>query len=161
MVIIQNTIKSTIIPSNKWLQVTTNKILASLKRLAIIKASELNSDIVVRIVDIDEITKLNYKYRNKNSPTNILSFPNTTINDIPVQIQTQLSPSLGDLVICFAIALNEAKKANKTTTQHLTHLLIHGILHLLTYDHITDNDAKQMQNIETKVLTELGIANPY
>ncbi len=161
MIIIQNTIKSTKLPSEQWLRLTSNKILFILKKLTIIKANELQSDIVIRIVDIDEITQLNHKYRGKNTPTNILSFPNTLTNDILTHITKQLTSSLGDLVVCFVVIEDEANKYNKTIPQHLTHILTHGILHLLEYDHITDKQAQQMQDIEIKVLVELDIPNPY
>ncbi len=116
------------------------------------KAAELT----VRFVSPEEITYLNHTYRKKNKPTNVLAFP----SNLPAEIQLEC-PFLGDIIICPAILLAESNELNKTLKAHWTLILIHGILHLLGYDHIKDDDTAVMQAIEIKLLAELGYANPY
>ena len=113
-----------------------------------------NHEIVIRLVGIKEITKLNKKYRKKNKPTNIISFQ----FDPPQGIKHNL---LGDLVICLPLVKKEAKTQGKTILAHLAHLTIHGVLHLLGYDHKTCKEAKQMETLEIKHLKKLKLNNPY
>lgn len=126
-------------------------------RLAIIKASPTKkeeAELTVRIVDEDESQQLNFQYRNKNKPTNVLSFPFQNPPGI-------LLPLLGDLVICKGIVESEALEQKKITTEHWAHMLIHGTLHLLGYDHIDQQEALEMEDLETKLLIELGFTDPY
>ncbi len=134
--------------------------LASLEKwiqTAIIAGSEMErqeAELTVRIVDIDESQQLNLQYRNKDKPTNVLSFPFQNPPGITL-------PLLGDLVICKQVVENEAIQQDKTLTEHWAHMLIHGTLHLLGYDHIIEKEAVEMEAIETKLLIELGFADPY
>lgn len=112
------------------------------------------TEITIRIVDTEESQALNNYYRGKNKPTNILSFPFA----VPPGIDTNL---LGDLVICAPIVKEEAIEQNKTLKAHYAHLTIHGILHLLGFDHEDAKHAKVMEAMEIKYLAELGFANPY
>ena len=102
-----------------------------------------DTEIVVRIVDAKESTELNEIYRLKSGPTNILSFP----VEIPEEIELNL---LGDLVICAPVLEKEALDQNKALQDHWAHIVIHGVLHLLGYDHIEDDEAELM---ETKEIT--------
>ena len=113
-----------------------------------------NHELVIRIVDTKEITGLNKKYRKKNKPTNIISFP----FDPPPGIKNNF---LGDLVICAPLVKQEAKLQHKTIAAHFAHLFIHGVLHLLGYDHKKNYDAKKMEALEIKHLKKLGFENPY
>ena len=113
-----------------------------------------NSEIVIRLVDKAESTELNQKYRHKQGPTNILSFP----FDAPEVIQSDL---LGDLVICAPLIAEEAQQQHKKPEHHWAHITIHGILHLLGYDHIEEVDAEEMEALEIRFLNMLKIANPY
>jgi probable rRNA maturation factor len=118
--------------------------------------TELNRDteIVVRIVDEQESAELNEQYRHKQGPTNILSFP----VEVPEGIDLNL---LGDLVVCAPVLEREALQQQKTLNNHWAHIIVHGVLHLLGYDHINDDDAEVMENTEIKILQQLNISNPY
>jgi len=111
-------------------------------------------EVTVRLVDIAESQALNDQYRNKNKPTNVLSFP----FEVPEGIELNL---LGDLVICADIVENEAQEQNKTINDHWAHMVIHGCLHLLGFDHISDSEAEIMESIEINILAKLDISNPY
>jgi len=117
-----------------------------------------NAELSIRIVDEDESTELNQQYRSKQGPTNVLSFP----ADLPEFIQESLQlPLLGDLVICAPVVESEARQQNKSSKAHWAHMLIHGSLHLIGYDHIDDKDAEKMEQLETKILTSLNFPPPY
>jgi probable rRNA maturation factor len=111
-------------------------------------------EVTLRIVDIIESRQLNLDYRKKDKPTNVLSFP----FEAPEHIDM---PFLGDLVVCAAVVEQEAKEQNKQIIDHWTHLCIHGLLHLLGYDHMQENEAQEMEGIETAILAKLNINDPY
>jgi probable rRNA maturation factor len=113
-----------------------------------------DTEIVIRIVDEKESTELNETYRLKSGPTNILSFP----VEIPEEIELNL---LGDLVICAPVLEKEALEQNKALLNHWAHIVIHGVLHLMGYDHIEDDEAELMEGKEITLLSHLGIKNPY
>ncbi|MCG6199754.1 rRNA maturation RNase YbeY [Psychromonas antarctica] len=124
---------------------------------AIIAGSETTpkeAELTVRIVDSAESQQLNFQYRHTDKATNVLSFPFQNPPGITL-------PLLGDLVICKQVVENEAKTQGKPLTAHWAHMLIHGTLHLLGYDHISDQEANEMETLETKLLIELGFADPY
>ncbi len=120
---------------------------------------EVDCEIGIACVDIAESHELNLQYREKDKPTNVLSFP----SDMPEEMLSLLDAEpLGDLVICIPVVLQEAKEQQKTPSDHFTHLLVHGILHLLGYDHETsETDAEEMEALEVKILKKLGVENPY
>jgi probable rRNA maturation factor len=111
-------------------------------------------ELTIRIVEISESQALNLQYRKKDKPTNVLSFP----FEVPEGIELNL---LGDLVICADIVCDEAKIQSKELHNHWAHMVIHGCLHLLGYDHIDDNEAIEMEALETSILKELQISDPY
>ena len=114
------------------------------------KASELT----IRVVDEAEITALNRQYRGKEGATNVLSFPYEAIPGVA-------SDLLGDVVICAPVVVSESVVQNKPLDAHWAHMVIHGVLHLLGYDHHQDDDAHKMEVRETELLDSLGYANPY
>lgn len=120
---------------------------------------EVDCEIGIACVDIAESHELNLQYREKDKPTNVLSFP----SDIPEEMLNLLDAEpLGDLVICIPVVLQEATEQQKTPNQHFTHLLVHGVLHLLGYDHETnETEAEEMEALEIAILKKLGVANPY
>lgn len=115
---------------------------------------EQDSEIVIRIVDEAESAALNQQYRHKAGPTNILSFP----FEAPDGFELDL---LGDLVICAPVLAEEALEQNKSLFDHWAHITIHGVLHLLGYDHIEAAEAEEMEALEIKILSQLTINNPY
>lgn len=118
--------------------------------------SEVSEDceLSVRLVEVSESTELNETYRGKAGPTNVLSFP----FEAPIPMELRL---LGDLVICRAVVESEATQQNKAVNDHWAHMVIHGCLHLLGYDHIETDEAEQMEAIEKTILQSLNIDNPY
>lgn len=113
-----------------------------------------HAEVSLRIVDADEITELNHQYRGKNYATNVLSFP----ADLPEELGL---PLLGDIVICAEVVAREASEQHKTPTAHWAHMVVHGTLHLLGYDHIEDDDAEIMEAREIQILDQLKFPNPY
>ncbi|OGV47946.1 MAG: rRNA maturation RNase YbeY [Legionellales bacterium RIFCSPHIGHO2_12_FULL_42_9] len=114
------------------------------------------SELTVRLVTMDEITNLNRTYRGQNKPTNVLAFPSHLPNGVVLNY-----PLLGDVVICPAILEQEATAQYKPLTDHWAHIVIHGVLHLLGFDHIERHDEERMQATEIELLTKLKITNPY
>lgn len=111
-------------------------------------------EVTVRLVDIVESQTLNHQYRGKDQATNVLSFP----FEAPPGIKMDL---LGDLVICADVIQHEATEQHKPLMHHWAHMLVHGTLHLLGYDHIDDNDAQDMEELEIEILRNLSIDDPY
>ncbi len=112
------------------------------------------SELLIRLVDKAEIQLLNKTYREKDKPTNVLSFPSELPKEIDIAI-------LGDVVICITVVQIEAQAQSKSFENHLMHMAIHGILHLLGYDHIKDSESDEMEGLEIKILAGLGIDSPY
>ncbi len=121
---------------------------------AALQGKKQKFEVTIRVVDEPEIIELNKKYLHKKTPTNVLAFPFQAPPGIKI-------PILGDIVICAPIANKEAIEQKKSIKAHWAHLTIHGILHLLGYDHSTQKDAKKMEALEIKILKKLGFPNPY
>ena len=113
----------------------------------------LERDICLRVCDAQESRDLNQAYRGRDEPTNILSFSAGDAEAVDVP--------LGDLALCWPVALGEAEQQQKTLAHHVVHLCVHGLLHLLDYDHVEDAKAETMESIETRILANLGVADPY
>jgi probable rRNA maturation factor len=112
------------------------------------------AELLIRIVDLDESRELNFQFRNRNQATNVLSFP----SELPEEIDL---PLLGDVIICAPLVEEEARQQNKVPLAHWAHLTIHGILHLLGYDHQTEDEAADMEALEISLLRSLDFQDPY
>lgn len=117
-------------------------------------AADINAELTVRVVEPAESQQLNSQYRGKDKPTNVLSFPFEAVPGIPL-------PLIGDLIVCADVVKTEAQQQHKPLMAHWAHMIVHGTLHLLGYDHIEESEAEQMEALEIKIMAQLGIANPY
>lgn len=108
----------------------------------------------ILVTTTDEIQKLNKQYRDKDKPTNVLSFPMQSPDEVDIDL-------LGDIVLCSAVIKQEAKQQSKSEMSHWAHMVVHGMLHLQGYDHIKDNEAEEMEQLEIDILDRLGFENPY
>ena len=111
-------------------------------------------ELSIRVVGEQESAALNLQYRGKSGATNVLSFPFSAVTPEPL-------PMLGDLVVCAPIVTLEAHQQNKALEAHWAHMIVHGVLHLLGYDHGNDNDARVMEILETEILLGLNYPAPY
>ncbi|MDX1491998.1 MAG: rRNA maturation RNase YbeY [Pseudohongiellaceae bacterium] len=152
MLEIQNLCKNKEIPPDadfeKWLATTLEALAPCSKP----------RQLFIRIVDEDESARLNKEYRHKDKPTNVLSFPSY----LPEQVLSELPElPLGDLVICAAVVETEALEQSKEISQHWAHMVVHGTLHLVGYDHQEEKEAQEMESLEIDILSKLNIDNPY
>lgn len=113
-----------------------------------------DTEISLRLVDEPEMSGLNHNWRGKNGPTNVLSFP----SDLPPELDL---PLLGDIVVCVPVVRREAAEQNKALEAHWAHMLVHGTLHLLGYDHIQEDEAEIMEACESSILATLNYPCPY
>ena len=118
-----------------------------------------NCEVAVRVVDEDEIRELNRTYRGKDAPTNVLSFP-ADLESMP-GLPSDDVRLLGDLIICAPVVAREASEQEKAVAEHWAHMVVHGVLHLLGYDHETDAEAERMESLEARILARRGLQNPY
>lgn len=121
---------------------------------AVLTDESQHSEIVIRVIDEDEMIEFNQQYRHKSGPTNILSFP----FEAPDSVESDL---LGDLLVCAPVIETESKQQNKPLENHWAHIIVHGVLHLIGYDHINDMDAEEMEALEVMILKTITINNPY
>jgi probable rRNA maturation factor len=133
------------LPSESQFQLWVDTALSSYQK---------SFELTIRVVDEAESQQLNHQYRAKNKSTNVLSFP----FEVPEGIELDL---LGDLIICANVVESEAIEQNKSVINHWAHMVIHGCLHLLGYDHIDDAEAEEMETLEVKLLAALNISDPY
>ena len=110
-------------------------------------------EVCVRVVDETESRTLNRRYRGKDKPTNVLSFP--------ADIELPEGRVWGDIVICAPVVAAEAEAQGKALEAHFAHMVVHGVLHLLGYDHESGADAETMESLETEILGRFGIGDPY
>lgn len=144
---LQNVAREKHIPPDKMLRRWT---------LAALEQYLHSGEVTLRIVNANEIQLLNRQYRHQDKPTNVLAFPFVPFDNIGIG-----KVIIGDVVICATIVNAEAKQQNKSQDQHWAHIIIHGMLHLLGYKHDKEDDAKQMESLEIKLLQQFGYTNPY
>ncbi len=126
-------------------------------------------ELTIRLTDNNEVQQLNRDYRGQDKPTNILSFPYAAMPIDPLELQMAYAgdvaeldvPFIGDLIIATGVMEAEAVEQGKMLYDHYAHITVHGILHLLGYDHNQDDEAEVMEALEKRILAKLGIANPY
>lgn len=121
---------------------------------AALRDESTSVELSLRIVDEQESAALNQQYRGKAGATNVLSFPFDAVTPEPL-------PILGDIVICAPVVNREAIEQDKSAEAHWAHMCVHGVLHLLGYDHVGDHDAEVMEALEISILQELGFSSPY
>jgi len=117
-------------------------------------ATSASGEVTIRIVDPDEITDLNRLYRNRNEPTNVLSFPFVD----PPGVQSNI---LGDMLICADVVNDEARQQQIPVPHHWAHMLAHSLLHLLGHDHLQEEEAQAMEDLERALLARIDIPDPY
>lgn len=127
---------------------------ASFTRWVQAALGERSTGLTLRLTDADEMAALNHQYRGKDYPTNVLSFP----LEFPLEAGI---PYIGDIVICPEVVAHEAQEQHKPLEAHYAHLTVHGVLHLLGYDHETEDGAAAMEALETEILARLGYPDPY
>jgi len=127
------------------------EVEAVVARAAKAALGQVEGDVVILLTDDAAIQDLNARFRDKDRPTNVLSFP----------AAESAFPHLGDVVLAHAYCAAEAVAQSKTLSDHLSHLVVHGILHLLGHDHMEDAEAEEMEGEERLILADLGIADPY
>lgn len=123
-------------------------------RLTIDEIRTLEGSVSIKFLGKEEMQLMNKKFRSADYPTNVLAFP----IDNRLELETD---SLGDIAICHEVVLKEAKEQNKKVSDHMAHIFIHGVLHLLGHDHHQEVQAETMENLERKILSKIGVADPY
>ena len=147
------------IESGDWLAVlpATESVV---ERAATAALGETAGDIVVLLTDDAAVKDLNHRFRDKDRPTNVLSFPGGDMPPIPGS-GPGAHVHLGDIVLAFGVCRDEAIEQGKSLENHLTHLVVHGVLHLLGRDHEDEAEAEAMEAEERTLLASLGVADPY
>ena len=152
-------------PEGEWEAIARRAAEAAIGRTpqGPLLTTEALVEISVRLTTDDEVHALNKQYRGKDKPTNVLSFPmvQPDLLDTVSQNSDDGELLLGDIVLAYGVCAAEAAERGISTADHATHLLVHGTLHLLGYDHMTDDEAESMEEIERQALSSLGIPDPY
>lgn len=161
----------TIIEDDRWEEAGLEDLAETAARAALVHLGldPEGFEIAVLACDDARIAELNAEFREKPTPTNVLSWPSEERGaevegqapELPEAEDGPFATELGDLAIAFETCAREAQEAGKTMADHVTHLIVHGTLHLLGYDHLRDGDATLMENLETEILGKMGIADPY
>ena len=118
---------------------------------AVLADRQTDGQLTILLCDDECVAELNERFRHKTGPTNVLSFP----------AAVSARPHIGDVALAYGVCAREAEAQGKTLEHHLTHLVAHGVLHLLGYDHMTDAEAEEMEALERRILAALGAPDPY
>jgi probable rRNA maturation factor len=137
---------------------TLKKIVAALEKHLPEKGA---GEAFIAAASLAKIRKLNREWRGKDNATNVLSYPQFTPKELPKALQNKGSVYLGDIALCLPYIRREAEELKKPVNHHLTHLVVHGVLHLLGYDHVVLRKAHRMEKLEKAVLRTLGLPDPY
>jgi len=152
-------------PADAWDALAAGAVNAAIRRTPHggLLTTPASVEISVRLTSDNEVRSLNREYRRKDEPTNVLSFPMVEPNLIDtIGRKSDLAETLlGDIVLAHGVCAAEADERGVSLEDHTTHLIVHGALHLLGYDHMTDDEAEAMEAIEHAALADLGIADPY
>ncbi|MCT4371137.1 rRNA maturation RNase YbeY [Yangia mangrovi] len=161
----------TIIEDDRWEEAGLEELAETAARAALVHLGldPEGFEIAVLACNDARITELNAEFREKPMPTNVLSWPSEERGagvegeapELPESEDGPFATELGDLAIAYETCAREAQEAGKAFADHVTHLVVHGTLHLLGYDHVRDGDATLMENLETEILGKMGIADPY
>lgn len=133
--------------------ITEKALTTTMRHLSL---ENIVSEVSLLFTDDKHMAQINAQWRGKNKPTNVLSFP-----AFPLKIGQIPGPMLGDIIIARETVLFEAEKEGKLFQDHLTHMIVHGVLHLLGYNHETDDEAHHMEKLEREILQKLSIKDPY
>ncbi|MBA9083025.1 MULTISPECIES: rRNA maturation RNase YbeY [Bartonella] len=133
--------------------ITTKALTTTMHHLSL---NKVTSELSLLFTNDDHIAQINAQWRFQNKPTNVLSFP-----AFPLKVGQSPKPMLGDIIIARETIMREAKEEGKSFQDHLTHMIVHGLLHLLGYNHETNDEANQMETLEREILSKLSIKNPY
>ena len=150
---------------NRWAQAASFVAPSARTRKKSLPRTDKELALTIRVVGAAESRRLNRTWRNKDKPTNVLSFPAAPLSPgdtgEPPRFPAKEFSELGDLAICAPVVAREAREQGKSLQAHWAHLVVHGVLHLLGYDHETDRDAEVMEARETKILAQFGYLDPY
>jgi probable rRNA maturation factor len=138
------------IEDEAWIAALPDAV-AVVQRSATVALGTVEGDVVVLLTDDAAVQEINARFRDRDQPTNVLSFP----------AAESAAPHLGDLVLAHGVCAAEAAAQGKTLADHLTHLTVHGVLHLLGRDHVDEAEAEAMEAEERTLLASLGVADPY
>ena len=127
------------------------EVAAVVERAALLALGDIQGDVVILLADDAHVQQINAQFRDKDRPTNVLSFP----------APDSARPHLGDLILAHGVCAAEAAQQGKSLSDHLSHLTIHGVLHLMGHDHEVEDEAEAMELEERRLLASLGIADPY
>ena len=147
-----------------WEGLATEAVAAALRisPFADMLTAAYNAEISVRLADDDEVQALNRQYRQKDKPTNVLSFPMVQDDLLEALANSDDGEVLiGDIILARGVCVREAEEKGVTAAEHATHLIVHGTLHLLGFEHMADDEAEAMEDLERAALATLGIDDPY
>ncbi len=151
-------------PATDWDALAERAVAATIAvtPFAGLQTQSASVEIAVRLTSDDEVQTLNAAYRGKDKPTNVLSFPMVQPDMLTSLADTDDGEVLlGDIVLAKGVCTAEAMEKGKAVSAHATHLIVHGVLHLLGYDHMTDAEAEKMETIERQIMAGLGLHDPY
>jgi probable rRNA maturation factor len=145
-----------------WAELVERAVRAALAETpyAPLERADRDVEISITLTDDDAVHALNREWREKDKPTNVLSFPMTGPDEID-QLPPGMEAILGDIVVAHGVCAQEAAEKGITLADHATHLVVHGMLHLLGYDHMNDGEAEEMEALERRAMARLGLADPY